>query len=111
MKLSIAFQIGVLIGLLLVAILFLCFDKPEVYSRPENLSLHAKLVAKLESAPSFPNKENIVTLLKTFVESNFSYREALHANAELIEATGYLLLSLASFQSLGIYYFLRSKKK
>jgi len=111
MKLSLAFQIGVLIGLLLVAILFLCFDKPEVYSPPENPNLHAKLVAKLESAPSFPNKENVVTHMKTFVESNLSYREALHANAELIEATGYLLLSLASFQGLGIYYFLRSEKK
>jgi hypothetical protein len=114
MKWSITLQIGVLFGLLLVAILFLRFEKSEAYSGPENPSFHVKLtklIAKLESDPPFPNKENIVPLVKTFAESNLSYRKALQADAELLEATGYLLLSLASLQSLGIYYFLRPMKK
>lgn len=111
MKLSIAFQIGVLLGLLFAATLCLLFDKQEVYSRSENPSLHAKLIAKLESDPPFPNKDNIVTLVKTSVKSNLAYTEALRAHAELIDATGQLLLSLAFLQSLGIYYFLRSRKK
>ncbi|HEY8159678.1 MAG TPA: hypothetical protein VIF10_13340 [Methylobacter sp.] len=114
MKWSITLQIGVVFGLLLVAILFLCFEKSEVYSGPENLSFQVKLtklIAKLESDPPFPNKENIIPLVKTFAESNLSYREALHADAELLETTGYLLLSLASLQCWGIYCFLRSGKK
>ncbi len=103
MKLPIALQIGVLIGLLFAATLCLRYHKPEDFSRLENPKLYATAVSKLESQPPFANKDDLIGLVKALVESEASGLKALQGNAELIEELGYLLLLLAFLQGLGIY--------
>jgi len=111
MKLPLAIQTGVLIGLLFAATRCLRYHKPEEFSRLENPNLYAVALSKLESQPSSENKDGLVDAVRALLESEASGLRALKADAELIEGLGYLLLFLAFLQSLGVYYSWRSTRR